>query len=441
MQNELVIHWFRRDLRLEDNAALFQALKSEIPVLCVFIFDKNILEDLKHGNGLTNDRRVGFIYTRILELKIELNKLGSDLRIYYDVPSLVWKEIIAEFIPKAVFANQDYEPYAIKRDNEIAYFLNSQDIDFKLFKDQCIFEKQDVVKDDGRPYTVFTPYCKKWYSKIESDHFKAFPTEKYFHNFYKIAPQQEYSKLQDMGFVGETPIFLKPIIDVTLIVNYENTRDFPALDGTSRLSVHLRFGTISIRKLVEVAYVNNAFKFLNELVWREFYMMILFHFPHVVDTSFKKDYDKILWRNNEYEFELWCKGKTGYPIVDAGMRELNNTGYMHNRVRMIVASFLVKHLLIDWRWGEAYFAQKLLDYELASNNGGWQWAAGCGCDAVPYFRVFNPTLQAQKFDVELKYIRKWVPEIDTLQYPLPIVDHSLARNRAIEVFKNALGNE
>lgn len=426
------ICWFRRDLRLFDNAALYHALRSECPVLPVFIFDRNILDDLEGKK----DGRVEFIHSTLLDIQKQLVATGTSLYVRYGTPKTVFKELISEYEIKAVFANHDYEPYAKERDDQIKVLLNKADVSFHTFKDQVIFEKDEVLKDDGKPYTVFTPYSRRWKSQLNDFYLKSYPSEEYPSNFYK-QPEKKIIALKEIGF-GNTGIdYPNKEADKEVIKTYKETRDIPSIHGTSRLSVHLRFGTISIRQLArEAASLNESF--LNELIWRDFYQMILWHFPHVVTTSFKPDYDKIVWRNNNDEFNAWCDGKTGYPIVDAGMRELNATGYMHNRVRMIVASFLTKHLLIDWRWGEAYFAKKLLDYDLAANNGGWQWAAGSGCDAAPYFRIFNPYLQTKKFDPELKYIRKWVPEFEELTYPQPIVNHEFARKRCLQIYAAAL---
>lgn len=432
MRPEVSIFWFRRDLRLQDNAGLYHALKEERPVVPVFIFDKNILDELEDPQ----DSRVEFIHLALSSIQGQLLQFGSTLDVRYGFPTKVFRELMDHYHIKNVFTNHDYEPYAGERDNAIKQLLESEGVTFHSFKDQVIFEKDEVVKDDGKPYTVYTPYSRKWKSRIKEFYLRSYPTENYCGNFYKQAPIAVPS-LEEIGFKAIGQSFPSNEWQEAVIRNYKDQRDFPSSAGTSRLSVHLRFGTISIRKLVKDAGALSE-TFHNELIWREFYQCILWHFPHVVAQSFKPGYDKILWRNNKDEFASWCKGQTGYPIVDAGMRELNTTGFMHNRVRMIVASFLVKHLLIDWRWGEAYFAKKLLDYDLAANNGGWQWAAGCGCDAAPYFRIFNPQLQTKKFDPELKYIRKWVPELDELNYPPPIVEHELARKRCLEVFAVAL---
>ena len=433
MMPKINIHWFRRDLRLNDNAALYHALKTDKPVLCVFIFDKTILHKLENKY----DKRVDFIHQTIIQLKNELEQKGSSLLIKYNTPIAAWKEITDEYDIAEVYTNHDYEPAAMERDKNIQTFLQTKNIALHTYKDQVIFEKSEVVKDDGNPYTVFTPYSKKWKSKLNSFYTKSYPTEKYDTNYYHTPPLKNIS-LSNIGF-EKTDIIVPPTsVTNGLIKKYADTRDIPSILGTSRLGIHLRFGTISIREKVAKALTLSE-TFLNELIWREFYMQILYHFPHVGKNSFREKYDSIKWLNNEEQFAHWCNGQTGYPIIDAGMRELNTTGYMHNRVRMITASFLTKHLLIDWRWGEWYFAQKLLDYELASNNGGWQWAAGCGTDAAPYFRIFNPYLQTEKFDKDYIYIKQWVPEYLSPEYPKPIVEHEFARKRCIEVYKKGIG--
>jgi len=431
----MTIFWFRRDLRLEDNAALYYALKNHQNVQPLFIFDIEILDKLSDKK----DARVTFIYQEIERLHKELSVLGCNLWVKYGKPMEIFQELSKENHIEAVYTNHDYEPYAITRDKTLGVFFHSKNILFKTYKDQCIFEKDEVLKDDGKPYTVFTPYSRKWKAKLTEYHLKAYPTIKYFHNFRKSKTEKIFS-LAEMGFEKSNIPFPENEFKKDVIIHYKAKRDFPDIKGTTRFSVHLRFGTISIRALAKTASELSE-EYLNELIWRDFYMMIIWHFPHSVQNAFKPAYDHIKWRNNPEEFEAWCNGKTGYPIVDAGMRELNSTGFMHNRVRMIVASFLTKHLLIDWRWGEAYFAEKLLDFELSSNNGGWQWAASSGCDAAPYFRVFNPELQTQKFDPKLQYVRKWVPEFeDFTVYPKPIVDHKFARERVLKVYKEALTN-
>jgi deoxyribodipyrimidine photo-lyase len=430
----VVIHWFRRDLRLEDNAALYAALQENESVQPIFIFDDEILSQLEDKE----DARVEFIYEQILRLQQELSKFGAELWVFNGKPLEVFKQLTETYLIKKVYANRDYEPYALHRDKEIFDFLSAKEIVFIGKKDHVIFEKSEIVKDDGKPYTVYTPYSKKWKSKLNQFYLSSYPTMKYVGNFNRANGIFSLPTLADLGFLKTSLEFPKSDVKSNLLIKYEETRNFPWLIGTSRLSIHLRFGTVSIRELAREG-LKYSEKWLNELIWRDFYQMILFHFPHIVHASFKPKYDFIEWRNDETEFELWCQGTTGYPIVDAGMRELNTTGFMHNRIRMVVASFLTKHLLIDWRWGERYFAAKLLDFDLASNVGGWQWAAGSGCDAAPYFRVFNPYEQTRKFDSNYAYIKKWVPEYDTTNYPLPIVEHAFARKRVLEVYKKALG--
>lgn len=434
MEKESVtIFWFRRDLRLEDNAGLYNALKNSKSVMPVFIFDTEILNKLEDKK----DRRLDFIHFALTIIQRQLNHLGSNLSVFYGKPIDVFRKIIAEHNLEAVYCNHDYEPSAMFRDKIIEEELNRNNIPFRTYKDQVVFEKDEIVKDDGLPYTIFTPYSKKWKAKLNSFYLKSYPSESYSDRFTKSAPLP-ILKLKDIGFKETGSKFSLPMISEDTISSYNATRDFPAIDhGTTRLSVHVRFGTISIRKLAQKAiHLNEVW--LNELIWRDFYMCILWQFPYVVNGAFKPKYNFIEWRNDVKEFEKWSKGETGYPIVDAGMRELNETGFMHNRVRMIVASFLTKHLLIDWRWGEAYFAEKLLDFDLSANNGGWQWAAGSGCDAAPYFRIFNPYEQTKKFDKDLKYIRRWVPEFEGFNYPQPIVDHKFARERVLSAYKKAL---
>lgn len=423
------VFWFRRDLRLDDNAGLFGAL-SDDKTLPIFIFDKNILEDLPK-----DDARVTFISELLDKIQSGLKKEKKSLAVFYDEPEKVFKKLISDNQIKAVFANNDYEPYAKNRDSEIAKFLKSKGIEFHTFKDQVIFEKDEIIKDDGKPYVVYTPFSKKWKERFTEKLVEEFPSEK---KLEKIAKHDyPYLSLKDIGFKKSEIKVENFDVSAKVIENYKETRDFPSIDGTSHLSPHLRFGAVSIRKMVKTAKKYKQETFLNELIWREFFMQILWHFPNTVTESFRPKYDNIKWRNNEKEFKSWCEGKTGYPIVDAGMRQLNATGNMHNRVRMVVASFLCKHLLIDWRWGEAYFAEKLLDYEQSSNIGNWQWAAGSGVDAAPYFRIFNPSEQVKKFDKDFKYIKKWVPEFQEISYQ-PIVDHKEARERCLKVYKEAV---
>jgi deoxyribodipyrimidine photo-lyase len=434
MQAKVSIIWFRRDLRLTDNAALYHALQSGNPVVPVFVFDTHILNDLSNRA----DRRVAFIHDAITAMQQELVQVGSTMEVHYGTPEAVFKQLFKTYSIAAVYTNHDYEQYAIDRDRTIAQMAATHGATFNSYKDQVIFEKDEVVKDDGKPYTVFTPYSRKWKAKLTDAHLEAFNTKLYFANFLKQAAKP-IPTLESMEFIADVNRdFPAATLTEAIIKKYKEQRDFPAINGTSKLGVHLRFGTVSIRELAKRSMPLSE-GFLNELIWRDFYHMILWHFPHINQgKAFRAAYDLIEWRNDDAAFEAWCAGKTGYPIVDAGMRELNATGYMHNRVRMVVASFLTKHLLIDWRKGEAYFAQHLLDYDFAANNGGWQWASGSGCDAAPYFRVFNPTLQTEKFDKDLRYIRKWVPEFESFNYVKPIVVHEIARKRAIETYSKVL---
>jgi deoxyribodipyrimidine photo-lyase len=427
------IFWHRRDLRIEDNAGLFKGLQSGNVVQPIFIFDKNILDKLP-----SNDQRVLFIFQYVNKLKIAYQNLGSDLWVFYGNPLEIIPEISEDHGFESVFTNRDYEPYALERDKAIYEKLQTKGIEFIGTKDHVIFEKNEVLKDDGKPYTVFTPYSRKWKSKLSGSSLQSYAVEEYFQNLNQNLSKNEIIPLSEMGFESEQLVpFPDENVANDLIQKYSEQRNFPSIPGTSKLSVHLRFGTISIRSLARKALQNNE-TFLNELIWRDFYQMIIFHFPYTIKGAFKPVYDQIQWERNEIHFKAWCEGKTGYPLVDAGMRELNATGFMHNRVRMVVASFLTKHLLLDWHLGEAYFAEKLMDFELASNIGGWQWAAGCGCDAAPYFRVFNPQSQQEKFDKDFKYIKKWVPEYGSSSYPEPIVDHKFARDRVLNRYKSAL---
>lgn len=433
MREVINVVWLRRDLRLYDNAAVYYALKSGKPILPIFIFDKNILDDLEEKT----DRRVEFIHQQVSELQDQLVKMGSSLEVFYNTPLEVFKKLQKDYTIEKVFTNADYEQYALDRDHAVRELLKENGISFHVYKDQVIFDGREVLKDNKTPYTVFTPYSKKWKSILNGFYLKSYPSEKYYNNFYKQT-RRDMPSLGSMGFNAGDAQFPPSNVQEELLAHYAQTRDYPGEHGTSRLGLHLRFGTISIRQLATKAKQLSEV-YLNELIWRDFYHSILWHFPHVrKGEAFKKEYDFINWRNNEKDFAKWCSGSTGYPIVDAGMRELNTTGYMHNRVRMITASFLTKHLLIDWRWGESYFAKKLLDFDYAANNGGWQWSAGCGCDAAPYFRIFNPAIQSQKFDKNRKYILRWVPEVDSTGYPAPMVKHEEARERALRVYKEAL---
>ena len=431
--DKVSIFWFRRDLRLKDNHGLYQALESGKKVLPIFIFDEDILDLLENKS----DKRVDFIVQALQTLNSFLKSKNKGIKIFKGKPLEIYKKLAENYEIEAVYSNEDYEPYAIKRDQEIANFLASKNIAFHQFKDQVIFHKDEIVKADKKPYTVYTPYSKLWLNEFQKIDLQGFPSEKKLDNLLEI-PFEEF-KIEDIGFQKTDLAFEVPEADLHIIKTYEETRNFPAVKGTTQLGVHLRFGTISVRKLAKIAKENNL-TFLKELIWREFFMQILYHFPKVVNYSFKSKYDAIPWENNPEFLKKWKAGKTGFPIVDAGMRELNATGFMHNRVRMITASFLIKHLLTDWRIGEAYFAEKLMDYDLSANNGNWQWCASSGCDAAPYFRIFNPDEQQKKFDPDFKYIKKWIPEFGTKYYPKPIVEHKKAREKVLKVYKEALDN-
>ncbi|MDG1238541.1 MAG: deoxyribodipyrimidine photo-lyase [Flavobacteriales bacterium] len=423
------IFWFRRDLRINDNTALYNALINGKNIQPIFIFDDNIVEELPY-----NDARITFIYQQLNSINVELKKHGSSLKIFYGDPYKIFTEILYNNRVNNVYINRDYEPYALERDSSIFELLKDFGGQLKSYKDQVVFEQNEVVKKDGLPYTVFTPFKNKWLEKFRSTKNIIYKNPE-LKNLVKS--NYTFPSMEDLGFEEST--IKVPDFDLKVVAKYDETRNFPSLDSTSKIGPHLRFGTVSIREIVEnVKDVNSTY--LSELIWREFFMQILWHFPKVVKENFRAKYDGIQWRNKEDEFKKWCEGKTGYPLVDAGMRELNATGFMHNRVRMVTASFLCKHLLIDWRWGEAYFAEKLLDYELASNNGNWQWSAGTGCDAAPYFRVFNPSEQIKKFDNKNQYINKWIPELNEFSYPQPMVEHPMARQRAIETYKEGINS-
>ena len=426
------LFWYRRDLRLHDNRGLYYALKENNNILPVFIFDTLILSDFEDRW----DKRISFIFQVLKKMKQELEKSGSTILVLTGEPRQVFQDLIKRYDIDGLYFNVDYEPNALERDKDVTHIFEKQGIPVKSFKDQVIFDTNNILKDNGTPYSVFTPYMRQWKKALRDEDLAEYPVEKYFDHFCCCEPCS-MPGLDKIGFQPVQATFPSEKINTEVIKQYDAYRDYPAMDYTSRLGIHLRFGTVSIRKTVKKAEQLNEI-WLNQLIWREFFMMILWHHPRIVDQSFKTKYDNIHWRNIEKEFEAWCEGRTGYPIVDAGMRQLNESGYMHNRVRMITASFLTKHLLIDWRWGEAYFAQKLLDYELASNNGGWQWASGSGCDAVPYFRIFNPARQLKRFDPEEKYIKRWVKEYGTDAYPKPIIDHKNARERALKEYKRAL---
>lgn len=433
METKINIFWFRRDLRLIDNRALFEALNHQNKVLPIFIFDTEILNQLENKE----DKRVDFIFQALEKLNEYLEKSNKSIQIFYGKPLEIYQKLTEKYNIESVFCNEDYEPYAIKRDQEITDFLNQKGINSYTYKDQVIFQKDEITKADGKPYTVYTPYSKQWLLKFNDQNLEFFASEKKLENL--LNTEKQNITLENIGFKKTNYLFENPKINLEILEKYQETRDFPTLE-TSQMSVHLRFGTFSIRKLVKIANELKDKTYLKELIWREFFMQILWHFPKVIHHSFKEKYDKISWENNEEQYQKWCKGKTGYPIVDAGMRELNETGLMHNRVRMVCASFLTKHLLTDWRIGEAYFAEKLMDYDLSANNGNWQWSAGSGCDAAPYFRVFNPEEQQKKFDPKFIYIKKWVKEFGTSAYPKPIIEHKFARERALKRYKEGLGD-
>ena len=426
--NKITIFWFRRDLRLSDNTALFFALQSEFPVLPIFIFDTVILNKLSDKK----DARVSFIYNTLKSLNADIQKHSSALLAEYGTPLEVFKKLHNQYTIHTVYTNHDYEPYALNRDKEIKLFLEAKGIDFTTYKDQVIVEKDELLNDSGQPYKVYTAYRNKWRRKFASEQLKEYKTEKLFHNFYKTSPIP-FPSLKSLGFKESDIAIPSSKIDLKKLKEYHLLRNTPEPNHTSLLGIHLRFGTISIRHIVQQAAATND-TWLDELIWREFFMQLLYHFPYVADKPFQPKFNNFPWKYDEKAFEKWCKGETGYPLVDAGMRQLNQTGFMHNRVRMVTASFLAKDLLIDWRWGEAYFAEKLLDYELASNNGNWQWAAGTGADAQPFIRIFNPTTQQEKFDPDFLYIKKWLPEYGTKAYPAPMVDHKLASQKAKETF-------
>ena len=433
MNSKVALFWFRRDLRLHDNHGLYEALKHNDSVLPIFIFDQQILDSLPK-----QDARVEFILKQLNEINKTLKSHGSQLAVYNGTTEAVFNKLLGDYQVSSVYCNHDYEPYALSRDQSICDLLKEKSISFKSYKDQVIFERNQITKDDGLPYKVYTPYSKKWLAAFDANHCKGYKSEDLLHNCYETK-SHNWVELMDLGFEPNPVKVAMFDIDSSIIENYEATRNFPAVKGTSKLGPHLRFGSVSVRQIVSKAIQFENTVFLKELIWREFFMQILWHFPHTITQSFKPQYDAIKWRNVDSEYQKWCDGTTGYPLVDAGMRELNQTGFMHNRVRMLVGSFLCKHLLIDWRWGEAYFAEKLHDFELSSNVSNWQWVAGCGVDAAPYFRIFNPTTQVANFDKDHLYIKRWVPEYQELTYPNPMVDHKFARERCLRTYKEALG--
>jgi deoxyribodipyrimidine photo-lyase len=434
MTQKVNIFWFRRDLRLNDNIGFLEALKNDLPVLPIFIFDTEILDKLPE-----DDARLSFIHDTLQKIRKELqDNHNSSIAFFKDKPIEVFRNLIRDHSIEKIYANLDYEPYANNRDLEIRNLAKNNSIEFRTYKDQVIFEKSEIVKSDGNPYVVYTPYKNKWKEKFDRSKLKTHETNTYLNNLIQNTLLPDLS-LSDLGFKKSSIKVPDYLVTPSLIDNYEDTRNFPAKkNGTSGLGPHLRFGTVSVRKMMKKAIAEENEVFWSELIWREFFMQILWHFPHTKNKAFRPKYDRIEWRNNEKEFEAWKTGETGYPLVDAGMRQLNETGSMHNRVRMLVASFLCKHLLIDWRWGEAYFAEKLLDYDMSANVGNWQWAAGSGVDAAPYFRIFNPTTQIAKFDKNHEYIKTWVKDINELTYPNPIVNHKEARERCLKTYKEAV---
>ncbi|MCP1996307.1 deoxyribodipyrimidine photo-lyase [Flavobacterium sp. HSC-61S13] len=431
-RQKISVFWFRRDLRLEDNHGLYRALKSEFPILPIFIFDPDILQQFDDPK----DRRIDYFHQALQTIQQDLLLQQSGIRFFHQTVLSCFSELIDQYDIQEVYCNTDYEPAALKRDGAVRLLLNSKQIPLKSYKDQVIFEANEILKSDQTPYTVFTPYSKKWIEKLQVNDYQSFSSELLKTNFLPWDATPIFP-LTELGFAATDIQYKKPDLTQIEIEHFDRLRDYPILDATSHLGIALRFGTVSVRSCVKLGLSTNA-TWLKALIWRGFFMQILYHFPKVENSSFKSKYDQIEWRNDEEEFAKWCSGQTGYPLVDAGMRQLNSTGQMHNRVRMVVASFLTKHLLIDWRWGEAYFAQKLLDYDLAANNGNWQWAAGTGCDAAPYFRVFNPQAQLEKFDAEHLYIKKWISDWNSSTYPLPIVEHRFARERALDAYKKAL---
>lgn len=461
--------WFRRDLRDFDHAALYHALKKHTKVFCAFIFDAEILDALpSHA-----DRRVEFIHGSVVELDRSLHQRGGGLIVRHGKAQALIPALAARLGVAEVFTNRDYEPAAIARDEEVAECLRALGIGFVACKDQVVFEKDEVLTRSATPFSVFTPYKKAWLAALTDFHLKAYPVAKYARHLAPMPEGESIPSLADIGFeptnlveVGIEPGMAggRKLLDDFLrrIDRYKARRDFPARKGVSYLSVHLRFGTVSIRELARLACARGgegAHTWLSELIWRDFYFQILWHHPRVVTHAFRPEYDRVQWDEAPALFEAWRDGRTGYPIIDAAMRQIAHSGYMHNRLRMVVASFLTKDLGIDWRWGEKYFADQLNDFDLAANNGGWQWAASTGCDAQPYFRIFNPLNQSEKFDPDGSFIRRYLPELAKVpdkfihapwtmppidqklagceigkDYPAPIVDHAQARARTLARF-------
>lgn len=429
---ETALFWFRRDLRLKDNHGLFQALKSGRPVTCIYIFDTNRLSQLEK-----NDARITFIHNTLSDLKKELEEYGSTLDVRFGDPVKIFPHLIRVYNFRQVFANHDYDSYSTELDHKVRNLLMEHSIKFRSFKDHVIFEKNEIIDSKNEPYVTFDPYFKKWKKSITFNKVFNYKSEFYLKNLFNMSPI-EFPTINQIGFEKSKIEFNSPSLSLSTIKNYDKTKTFPGIkNGTSRIGIHLRYGTISVRECVNFALSHND-SWLTELIWRDFYNQILFHFPHIENSSFKKSYDKIKWENNEELFQKWCEGNTGYPLVDAGMRELKNTGYMHSQIRIIVSSFLCKNLRIDWRWGERYFSKHLLDFDLASNIGGWQGAAGSGVESTPYFQVSNPLKQTHSFDPQLTYIKKWVPEFKNPDYPKPIVDFIESREICFKMYKKAI---
>lgn len=456
--------WFRRDLRVDDQTALYQALKAADQVFCAFILDRDILDALPRA-----DRRVEFILGALRVLDEDLRKLGGALIVRHGFAADEIPRLAAELGVQAVFTNHDDEPQALMRDARVADLLKSVNAELLSFKDHVVFERREVMTAAGGPYGVFTPYKNAWLRKVDEFYLSSYPVERHAQALAKSELAVGVPSLEDIGFepagliahVGQGSRGAEALLDDFLdrIADYDRKRDFPAAKGPSYLSVHLRFGTVSIRRLARIAHQlmqggdHGAEIWLSELIWRDFYHQVMHHHPHAMTSAFKPEYDAIRWETGaqaDQLFAAWCEGRTGFPLVDAAMRQLNQTGYMHNRLRMVVASFLTKDLGLDWRRGEAYFARQLLDFDLAANNGGWQWASSSGCDAQPYFRIFNPTSQSEKFDADGRFIRRYCPELAGLPakaihapweraplemqgsaYPRPVVDHAIARERTL----------
>ena len=434
--NKKSIFWFRRDLRLHDNHALFQALSTSEKVIPIFIFDVNILDKLSE-----EDRRVCLLYDRLEALNKDLSLINKKIQILYGKPVDVFTDLLKTHDIDAVYINTDYEPYATDRDEKISKIAQKNNTSFESLKDQVIFEKDEILSDTGNPYVVYSPYMRKWVSKFRISLTAKYDSESLLDNLSTISDVDELTSLEQMGFKHVNYNLKEPDLSVESLKNYEDSRNFPYQEGTINLSVHLRFGFLSVRELAKVAYQYSE-TLLKELIWRSFFCQILWRHPHVVNSCFKTKFENLDWSQDHHLFLKWKRGVTGYPIVDAGMRELFETGYMHNRVRMVTASFLVKNLGIDWRLGEAYFASMLMDYDLASNNGNWQWVAGTGCDSAPYFRVFNPVSQQEKFDGNFEYCRKWLPEMDENgKYVVEkVVDVKRSRLEAIARYKVCTNN-